>query len=169
MELEHYSVRKATKDDCGAIHQLIQELADYEKMPDGPKIDVKTLEQDGFGSRPFFESFVAVDKESNQIIGYALYFYTYSTWEGKSLYLEDVYVQPLHRSKGVGLLFFRVVSQAAVQENCSRLNFSVLNWNKPSIDFYKSLGAVDLTKEEGWHSFRLTREFIEILAQLGNK
>jgi len=59
--------------------------------------------------------------------------------------------------------------QAAIQENCSRLNFSVLNWNKPSIDFYKSLGAVDLTSEEGWHSFRLNREFIEKLAQLKSK
>lgn len=59
--------------------------------------------------------------------------------------------------------------QVAVQENCSRLNFSVLNWNKPSIDFYKSLGAVDLTKQEGWHSFRLTRQFFEKLAQLESK
>jgi len=138
-------------------------------MPDGPKIDVNVLEQDGFGSRPFFESFVAVAKESDEVVGYALYFYTYSTWQGKSLYLEDVYVQPLHRRKGVGLSFFQIVSTAAIQENCSRLNFSVLNWNKPSIDFYKSLGAVDLTSEEGWHSFRLNREFIEKLAQLKSK
>ena len=121
---------------CSDASHFLKELADYEKMPDGPKIDAKgtafyvilcsffpfkkliwkewnefkknvnqyvmfwtVLEKDGFGSRTFFESFVAVEKETNEIVGYALYFFTYSTWQGKSLYLEDIYVQPNHRSK----------------------------------------------------------------------
>ena len=148
------------------------------------------LEEDGFGSRAFFESFVAVAKETGEIVGYALYFFVYSTWQGKSLYLEDVYVQPAHRKRGIGSAFFHSLAQviafhqrdfrrmrlkclspvglvlkAALKEDCQLLNFSVLNWNQPSIDFYKSLGAVDLTGEEGWHSFRLHRPQIEKLAQ----
>ncbi|XP_046457044.1 thialysine N-epsilon-acetyltransferase-like isoform X2 [Daphnia pulex] len=134
-------------------------------MPDGPQIDSKALEQDGFGVRPFFEAFVASEKDSNQIVGFALYFFTYSTWQGKSLYMEDIYVQPQHRRKGVGLSLFRSVSQAALTEDCVRLNFSVLNWNLPSIEFYKSLGALDLTEKEGWHCFRMNRCEMEQLAQ----
>ncbi|XP_032784278.1 thialysine N-epsilon-acetyltransferase isoform X1 [Daphnia magna] len=165
MDHDKYAVRKAIKEDCESIQRLIQELADYEKMPNGPQLDPKTLEQDGFGTRPFFEAFVAVEKESNQIIGFALYFFTYSTWQGKSLYMEDIYVQLQHRRKGVGLSLLRSVSQVALSENCVRLNFSVLNWNSPSIEFYKSLGASDLTEKEGWHCFRMNRAEIEQLAQ----
>jgi len=111
MEVKNYEIRKAVIEDCGAIHRLIQELANYEKIPDGPKINVQVLERDGFGSRPVFECFVAVAKESNELIGYALYFYTYSAWEGKCLYLEDIYVQSLHRGKKIGLSFFQVLSK----------------------------------------------------------
>ncbi|XP_032784282.1 thialysine N-epsilon-acetyltransferase isoform X3 [Daphnia magna] len=137
-----------------------------EWSPTGPKnLLTIALEQDGFGTRPFFEAFVAVEKESNQIIGFALYFFTYSTWQGKSLYMEDIYVQLQHRRKGVGLSLLRSVSQVALSENCVRLNFSVLNWNSPSIEFYKSLGASDLTEKEGWHCFRMNRAEIEQLAQ----
>nr|CAH0108026.1 unnamed protein product [Daphnia galeata] len=163
--MNRFTIRKAIKEDCESIHRLIQELADYEKMPNGPQLDVKALEKDGFGIRPFFEAFVAYSNELNQIVGFALYFFTYSTWQGKSLYMEDIYVQPQQRRKGVGLSLLRSVSQAALAENCLRLNFSVLNWNLPSIEFYKSLGALNLTEKEGWHCFRMNRCEMEQLAK----
>lgn len=145
---------------------------------------ITALQRDGFGDRTFFESFVAVNKDTHRIVAYSLYFFTYSTWQGKSLYMEDIYVQPEHRRKGIGLSLLRLMSQVsatlkwqeisyspgkflqvACEQNCQRFNFSVLNWNKPSIEFYKSLGANDLTAKEGWHSFRINRAEIERLAQ----
>ena len=91
-------IRKAVKEDCKKIRVLIQELADYEKMPEGPKINVETLAEDGFGAKSFFECFVATDNET--LVGFVLFFYTYSTWEGRSVYMEDLYVTPTHRNKG---------------------------------------------------------------------
>jgi len=166
MELENYIIRPAVKEDCLTIQLLIQELAEYEKMPEGPTLTIKDLERDGFGDRPFFEAFVAATKDSGQVVGFALYFFVYSTWQGKALFLEDIYVQPQHRKQGIGRSFFKHIAQTAVKENCQRINFQVLDWNKPSIDFYKSLGAVDLTNDEGWHCFRLWRPQIEQLAQM---
>jgi len=167
MELEDYVIRKAAIEDCGVLHKLIQELADYEQDPTGPKISVKILERDGFGSRPAFGCFVAAVKESNEVIGYAMHFNTYSAWEGKGLYLQDIYVQPLHRKKSIGLAFFRLLSKLGVEEDCSMVNFTCLHWNQPSINFYQSLGAYNLTEKAGRHCFRLERQFMDKLAQLG--
>ena len=106
-----FSVRKAKKEDCKEILRLIQELADYEKMPNGPRIGAETLEEDGFGSsRAFFECFVAEAKSKpNELIGYVLYFYTYSTWEGRSVYMEDIYVTPSCRGLGIGTKLWQSV------------------------------------------------------------
>ncbi|CAF0765967.1 unnamed protein product, partial [Didymodactylos carnosus] len=94
----------------------------------------------------------------NLLIGYCLMFNTYSTWEGKALWLEDLYVKPEYRKKGIGQMFFKVTVQIAIDTECARLQFSVLNWNIDAINFYEARGVVDMTKKEQWHVFRMTRE-----------
>ncbi|KAJ9586448.1 hypothetical protein L9F63_019912, partial [Diploptera punctata] len=172
------------------------ELAVFEKMPDGPKIDESVLERDGFTSEhPYFHCFVAEtspedggdaivpdngeetsdlgacggstsgagDSNGSPLLGFALYYYIYSTWKGKSLYLEDLYVTPSCRGQGLGSALFNRVTKRAIESDCNRLDFSVLNWN-PAQEFYKAKGAKDITEEEGWHHYRLEREAMEKLA-----
>ncbi|KAI9561078.1 hypothetical protein GHT06_012034 [Daphnia sinensis] len=165
LELDGYTIRKAVKQDCQAIHSLIQELANCLKMPDAPQIDAKALEVDGFGRRSFYEGFVAESHKFNQVVGYAVYYFTYSTWQGKSLYMEDMYIRPEDRKNRIAVSFFHLVSQAALIENCTRLNFCVLESNKPAAKLFQSLGAVDLTLKEGWHYYRIPRLGIEELAK----
>ncbi|XP_011647225.1 diamine acetyltransferase 2 [Pogonomyrmex barbatus] len=144
-------IRKARREDCQAIITLIQELADYEKMPDGPQIDHKTLERDGFGEQPLYFCNVATSDE--KIIGYAIFYYVYSTWYGKSMYLEDLYVKPDFRRKHVGTKLLKAVAKDAIESDCNKMDFVVLNWN-PAQEFYKRHGACDLTVEERWHYYR---------------
>lgn len=188
--MEGIIIREARKEDCSEIKRLIKELADFEKMPDNVHITVDALEEDGFDSRhPFFHCYVAEvaagpeedavvpDKEEKrgafgledavtktpQLIGYALYFYGYSTWTGKSMFLEDLYVTPDYRSVGLGSALFDKVVTKACETGCSRMDFVVLNWN-PAQDFYKRKGAVDLTSDQGWHYYRLNKDSMEKLA-----
>jgi diamine N-acetyltransferase len=149
-------IREGKKEDCVQIRGLIQELADYEKTPDGPKITADTLIQDGFGDRQFFHTFVA--ELDNKLVGFTLFFYAYSTWEGKAVYMEDIYVQPDFRSKGIGTKLWKRVVASGLKEGCTRCNFQVLDWNKPSIDYYKRQGAKDISESEGWLSFRMTHD-----------
>ncbi|CAG2110685.1 unnamed protein product [Medioppia subpectinata] len=155
-----FTIRVGVREDCAAIEGMIRELAVYEKMPDGPKIDRRVLETDGFdrSGDPLFRTFVAerTDNESRELIGFALYFYKYSTWEGKGLWMEDLYVKPEHRGSGVGYALLRAVAKQTADEGCARLEWNCLDWNHSSIEFYKKLKAVDLTEADGWHCFRLT-------------
>lgn len=128
-------------------------------MPEGPKINAETLAEDGFGAKSFYECFVASDSE--KLVGFVLFFYTYSTWEGRSVYMEDLYVTPTYRNKGIGKKLWQSCVQAGLEMKCTRCNFSVLDWNKPSIEFYKSKGAVDLSGAEGWLAFRLHKPEME--------
>ncbi|KAH0945136.1 hypothetical protein HN011_002930 [Eciton burchellii] len=144
-------IRKAKREDCAAIRALIQELADFEKMSDQPRIDYKTLERDGFDEHPLFFCNVATFDE--KLIGYALFFYTYSTWRGKSMFMDDLYVTPQFRGKHVGIRLLKSVAKEAVENNCCRLDFMVLKWN-PATEFYKIQGASDLTVTENWHYYR---------------
>ncbi|XP_017889561.2 uncharacterized protein LOC108630659 [Ceratina calcarata] len=155
-------IRKAKREDCKAIRSLIQELADFERMPDGPKINSEVLEKDGFDTdHPLFICYVAeIDRN---VVGYAISYYTYSTWGGKAMYLEDLYVTPNNRREHVGSKLLRAVAKEAVDNSCCRLDFSVLKWN-PARDFYKSKGAIDITEEEEWHHYRFTNEALKILA-----
>ncbi|XP_023323958.1 diamine acetyltransferase 2-like [Eurytemora carolleeae] len=156
---EDVKIRPAVKEDCYVIRSLIQELADYEKMPEGPKITAEDLIRDGFGDNKFFYSHVA--EVGSKIVGFCLFFYTYSTWEGKVVHMEDLYVQPEYRSRGVGTKLWKSIITAALEINCSRCNFQVLDWNKPSIKYYKRQGAVDLSAAEGWLMFRMNRKEME--------
>ncbi|XP_011301140.1 diamine acetyltransferase 2 [Fopius arisanus] len=146
------NVRRAVRNDCEGIRKLIQELADFENMSDGPKIGADILEKDGFGDHPLFSCFVA--EKNEKLIGYGLVYFIYSTWDGKSMFLEDLYVIPDERRHGIGSLLFDAVIQEAAATNCCRLDFMVLKWN-PAANFYKQKGAVDITEKEDWHHYRL--------------
>ncbi|XP_015189092.1 PREDICTED: diamine acetyltransferase 2 [Polistes dominula] len=160
--MDMVQIREAKREDCLAIRNLIQELADYEKMPNEPKIDYKILERDGFDMKnPLFFCYVATIDQ--QIIGYALAYYTYSTWHGKIMFLEDLYVTSNQRRKHVGTKLFKTIAKKAKDTGCYRLDFTVLQWN-PAQEFYKSLGAIDVTEKTGWHVYRLMGSALETLA-----
>ncbi|XP_043288514.1 uncharacterized protein [Venturia canescens] len=152
-------IREARKEDCKAIHELIQELAVFEKMPNGPKTDYKDLERDGFETDPpLFKAFVVV--HNAKIIGHALYYYTYCSWEGKSMFLDEFYISPNYRNKGIGDKVFKTIAKKAIEDECKRLEFSVLGWN-PAKEFYLRREAVDITESEGWHHFRISSDALK--------
>lgn len=154
------NIRKSTPNDIPAILQLIHELAIYEKEPDAVKTTPEDLLRDGFGKTPRFECWVG--EIDGKIEGMALFFYTWSTWEGCcTLYLEDLFVREKSRGQGLGFKLFKKLAQIAVENNCKRFEWAVLDWNKPARDFYHSLGAYH--KEE-WLPYRLEGESLNKLA-----
>ncbi|XP_019719831.1 diamine acetyltransferase 2-like isoform X4 [Hippocampus comes] len=167
----NFTIRAATKVDCKDISRMIMELALFEKMTDQVKISSEELERDGFCPNPLFECLVAEvpkenkSKEGFTTVGYGLYFYTYSTWKGRSMYLEDLYVMPEFRGFGIGKGLLSTVAKVAKEKHCARLQLSVLDWNAPSRDFYATRGAQDLTVKEGWHLIRFDGQSLD---DLGN-
>ncbi|XP_017298639.1 diamine acetyltransferase 2 isoform X5 [Diaphorina citri] len=142
-------IRPAQKLDCGQIRALIQELADYQQMPDGPKIGADVLERDGFdGERPLFLSTVAENTKTNKLVGYTLFYYLYDCFEGKYLYLEDICVTEAYRKKGFGAALFESVVKVGVETDCSSMRWDVLKWN-PARKFYDKYGATNLTETKG--------------------
>uniref|UniRef100_W5N9F4 Spermidine/spermine N1-acetyltransferase family member 2a, tandem duplicate 1 n=1 Tax=Lepisosteus oculatus TaxID=7918 RepID=W5N9F4_LEPOC len=168
-----YSIREATSEDCKDIARMIMELASYEKMSDQVKITQEVLETDGFSNHPFFKCLIAEvpeehkSKEGHSKVGYALYFYTYSTWKGRAVYMEDLYVMPEYRvaGKGLGCALMRRVAQEGKVAGCSQLNFALLDWNTGSRDFYVSQGCWDITDSLGYHFMRCEGSAFELLAQ----
>src|SRR5258707_1999925 len=139
------ALRPATPADVHQILAFIRDLAEYEREPDAVHATKADHLRDGFGSTKRFDCLIAELTESGKTIpaGFALYFHNCSTWRGPAgLYLEDLYVSPEHRGKGIGKALLVRVAAIAVAEGCPRLEWSVLDWNQPSIDFYQSLGAV---------------------------
>ena len=132
-------IREGQKEDLARILELIKELAIYEKALHEVTNTVEMMEEDGFGDHPVFGFFVA-ESEAN-IIGLALYYYRYSTWTGKRLYLEDIIVTQQERGKGVGKLLFERTIEKAKEEGCRGLTWQVLDWNEPAINFYKKYNA----------------------------
>lgn len=155
--MDSITIRAGRKEDMSQIYDMIKQLAEFEKMADQVKISTKTLISDGFGPNPAFATFVACPAtDVNKIVGYALYYPCYSTWVGKSVFLEDLFVLPEHRKGGVGKKLFLAVAKLA-HESSKRMDFHVLSWN-PAKDFYKALGCVNLTQEEDWNVYRLHNE-----------
>ena len=155
-------LRPATRDDVADIRRLIRALADYEKEPDAAVVTEADLLRDGFGEKPLFK--VVMAEWEGAVVGFAFYFYNYSTWQGRpGLYLEDLFVMPSHRGKGIGKALLVHLARIALRENCGRFVWQVLDWNTPSIQFYESLGAV-VMKE--WLTMRVTGEALEKLAAL---
>lgn len=139
------NIRKGVKEDLPMVLELIKELADYEKALDQVATTVESMEQDGFGNQPLFGFYVAENQET--IIGVALYYYRYSTWKGKRLYLEDLIVTEQARGTGVGKLLFDQMISHGKSKNCTGMMWQVLDWNEPAINFYKKHQA-DL--DDGW-------------------
>lgn len=131
-----------------AVLDLIRELAIFEKEPDAVVVTVADLERDGFGENPLFYTFVAeVDNDSGeseqakQIVGMALYYYRYSTWKGRTIHLEDLIVKEKMRGSGIGLALYTKIIEQGKADNVRRIEWNVLDWNTPAIDFYKKTGA----------------------------
>jgi GNAT superfamily N-acetyltransferase len=156
-------IRAAAPADVSAIFGLMMELAEFEKLT---HLFVAT--EDGvhdalFGPRPAAEALVA--EESGQIVGYALFFHNFSTFLGKrGLYLEDLYVRPALRGSGLGTKMLRALAALAVERQCGRFEWSVLDWNQQAIDFYEKMGATVLPD---WRIVRITGESLDQLAHAG--
>ncbi|XP_037125840.1 thialysine N-epsilon-acetyltransferase-like isoform X3 [Syngnathus acus] len=139
-------------------------------MSDRVKLSCDELQRDGFSQNPLFECLVAEvadenkSKEGFTIIGYALYFYIYCTWKGRSMYLEDLYVMPEFRGFGIGKSLLSNIAKVAKEKQCARLHLIVLNWNTHSLDFYTARGAQDLTVKEGWHLVHFDGQSLDHLA-----
>ena len=154
-----YKIRLATKQDMPAVLNLIKELAAFEKEPDAVVIDVSVLEKEGFGAQPMFTCFVAETK--SEIVGMALVFLRFSTWKGRALHLEDLIVKEAYRGKGVGYALYKQVMDYAVELGVNRVQWEVLDWNTPAIDFYEKSGATVL---RDWDVVQIHKEGIERLA-----
>ncbi|WP_327116155.1 GNAT family N-acetyltransferase [Streptomyces sp. NBC_01341] len=146
-------IREATPADVPAIHAMIRELADYEKALDEAKATEEQLREALFGGRPAAYAHIAVSDEDGEVVGFALWFLNFSTWRGvHGVYLEDLYVRPERRGGGHGKALLAELARICVERGYGRLEWSVLDWNAPSIAFYESLGA---RPQDGWTVYRL--------------
>ncbi len=134
--MSNYTIRKADENDFPQILEMIKELALFERAPDKVinSVEYMKQEKDLFGC-------LVVENDNSEIIAMALYFYAYFTWVGKSLYLDDLYVKPDYRGKGIGSLLLDEIYEIAKAENCKRLRWQVINWNTPAIKLYEKAGA----------------------------
>jgi GNAT superfamily N-acetyltransferase len=153
------SIRKALEEDATFLLEMIHGLAEYEKAPEQVTLSLDQLTKDGFSNDRFFKSIIL--EINNKKVGMAIYYNRYSTWKGKSLYLEDLYVIPEFRGRGLGLKTMKYLAQEAVKTGCKRFEWQVLDWNEPSIQFYKKLNT-DLDGE--WVNCRLEGESLAALS-----
>lgn len=154
------TIRPAVREDAPQILAFIRALAEYEREPDAVDATLDDLLRDGFGPQPFYRCLMA--EQDGKPAGFALYFFNYSTWLGRpGLYLEDLFVLPDLRGLGVGKALLQRVAQVAVENNCGRLQWEVLDWNTPAIDFYTAMGAEFLDE---WRNVRITGKALLALA-----
>lgn len=136
----NYTIRTGTASDCAAALTLIKELAEYEKAPNEVAVSLEEFTQDGFGPNAIYELLVA--EKNNTIVGIALFYTKYSTWKGKCIYLEDLVVTETERANGIGAKLFEAVMRVAQQRKARRMEWQVLEWNQPAINFYSKYKAV---------------------------
>jgi GNAT superfamily N-acetyltransferase len=154
------SIREATRADVPLILNFVRALAEYERAPNKVVATEKDFLRDGFGPNPKFRCIIA--EWDHRPAGLALFFYNYSTWRGHAgLYLEDLFVVPEMRGKGIGKALLRQVAQVAVREDCHAIVWMVVEWNEPALKFYESLGAEILGD---WETMRLADAALERLA-----
>ncbi|GAB1447203.1 GNAT family N-acetyltransferase [Bacteroidota bacterium] len=159
METNNFSIRFATQDDCQLILRFIEGIAAYEKLSDQVEASEEKIAEYLFGEKAFAECLLGF--EGNTPVGFALFFHNYSTFVSRpGIYLEDLFIEPHFRAKGYGKKLLLELVKIAKERNCGRLEWSVLNWNQPAIDFYESLGAVAM---KGWTVYRLDEKAIENL------
>lgn len=149
-------IRKGTPTDIAAALNLVKELAAYEKAPAEVEVTVEEMTEWGFGADKQFDFFVAL--QDNVIVGLALYYYKYSTWKGKCLFLEDIIVTESQRGKGLGKLLFDKVVQVGKEQKVRRMEWQVLDWNTPAIEFYKKYNAI---LDGEWVNCKLTNHQLE--------
>lgn len=137
--MQQINIRPGKKEDLPRVLELVKELALYERAPHEVTNTVALMEEDGFGPHPVYGFFVAA--YGDNIVGLSLYYWRYSTWKGKRLYLEDIIVTESERGKGTGKLLFERTMQKALEENCTGMMWQVLEWNEPAINFYKKYGS----------------------------
>ena len=152
-----FHIRAATPEDIPAVFDLVRKLAEYERLTHIVSATPHDFHQALFGARPAAEALLAfLDRRA---VGLALYFSNFSTFLGRSwLYLEDIFVEPEHRGQGIGKAFFRRLAQIGVERGCGRIEWNVLTWNQPSIEFYERLGAERL---EEWRTYRLAGDALQ--------
>src|SRR5688500_9727321 len=154
------TIRSATPADAPTILRFVKELATYEREPDAVKATEADFQRVLFGPRPYAEAVIA--EGDGAPLGFALFFHNFSTWQGKpGVYLEDLYVTPEARGKGVGKRLLAHLAKIAIERDCARLEWSVLDWNEPAISFYRSLGAVPMDE---WTVNRMTGDALVKLA-----
>ncbi len=152
-------IRTASVEQVPLLLEMILEFATFEKLREEVTITEAMLVRDGFGAQPRFRTFIA--EWDRAAAGYAICFPTYSTFQGPTLFLEDIYVRPQHRDKGVGKALIGEVATMALREGCGAVRWEVLAWNQPAIDFYKRLGAIFL---DDWKAVRIEGEALRRLA-----
>ncbi len=156
-------IRKAQKEDMNGVLALIQELAVFEKEPDAVLITVDDLVRDGFGDKPLFHVFVAeAENDPNEIVGIALYYYRYSTWKGKTIHLEDLVVKENMRGTGLGYALYTEIIKQGKKDKVRRIEWNVLDWNTPAIEFYNKSGANIL---EDWRVVQMDETAIDLFLQ----
>ena len=152
-------IRLAVKEDGPRILQLIKDLAEYERAPLEAKATLEQIEESLFSQHPVAYCHVAED--NGLVVGISIWFLNYSTWVGKpGIYLEDLYIDPAHRGKGFGLAFLKELAKICIERDYERLQWWVLDWNEPSIEFYKSLGAVPMDE---WTVYRVSGDALKKL------
>ena len=155
-------IRTATPDDVPAILSMVRELAEYERAPHEVTATESHLRTALFGEHPAVYALIAENDDTGEAVGFAMWFLNFSTWLGRhGIYLEDLYVKPHARGEGHGRALLTRLAQIAVERGCGRVEWAVLDWNEPSIGFYKSLGAVPMDE---WTIFRLTGDSLGRLA-----
>jgi len=153
-------IRRATAADTALILDFIRALAAFERAPGAVTATEESLLRDGFGPNPFYYCLIA--EHDSRPAGFAFYFFNYSTWVGRpGIYVEDIFVYPEFRRKGIGKALLQRVAAVAVDEGCQRMQWEVLDWNTPAIDFYQAVGAEFLDE---WRNVRLSGEALRRLA-----
>ncbi|HMC38693.1 MAG TPA: GNAT family N-acetyltransferase [Acidimicrobiales bacterium] len=158
-------IREARADDVPDLLRLIRGLAEYEREPDAVVATEESLTKALFGPGAIVHALVA--EADGRVVGMALWFLAFSTWTGRhSLYLEDLFVEPEQRGGGLGRALMETLAGRAVEQGCARMDWSVLDWNEPSIGFYRSLGATPL---DGWTTWRLEGPALDALNPMGRR
>lgn len=156
-------IRTATLDDIPVVHALVRELAEYEKALEEARATPEQLREALFGTNPAAYAHIAEDDVTGEPVGFSLWFLNFSTWRGvHGIYLEDLYVRPTARGGGHGKALLTELARICVERGYQRLEWSVLNWNRPAIDFYESLGA---RPQDEWTVYRLTDDALETLGK----
>jgi len=156
------NIRPGTREDIVQILRFIRALASYERLEDEVVASPELLEQNLFGDNPYAETMIA--EWDGKSVGFALYFYNFSTFLGKpGIYLEDLYVKPDFRGFGIGKALLHQLAKMAIEQDCGRLDWAVLDWNETAIQFYKKLGA---EAQHEWTGFRLSGKLLEVFAEM---